>query len=1497
MKRLNKRLVVGTACVLLALAVFSRVLLLRCSGLPNVEPFLAAAAQRVAAGDVDDALVRYRRILQFHPKCAAAHIALGELLERRGEFRNVAEHYAMALKLRPGDADTARRLGRAAERLGANALLREAAESLLAVAPEDGEGHYWKALFLGANRKHGPAIAEAEKACASPNPHLKLRAMVLLGQLHGAEGEFALCDKAYEAALAVDPENRELLLALAQLYEGRKDKAQSVEKARTFLERAVAAHPDAVEPRLHIASLLVRQSQLDAAEAHLKAAMERNPGDKASLGAYADFLVRSGRFADARRHLESSLESLKVWPEGRARLIDVLLDLGETGAARDHFAKLPPAPEDSATGKYLEGRLLTAEGRPSEAIGKFKEVIARSPRRAEVHFYQGVAYLGLGELGSARASFEEAARRDPFALGPQRQIAAVALALGDPDAAVDAARRVLAVEPQDASTRRLLARAYAVRGNLAAAAEELEAVLKGAAEPVEVTLELARLRSATGQPQEAVRLIQTLPSEARSSSRACLALARVYLDSKNVEKARVELAEALRKAPREVELRTALGFLEIGAGRAAEAGGIADELAAGEPSSVRAQMAASELYERLGLLAKALEACRRAEALEPGNVEVSGRLIDLLLVMSRPDDALAAAKRLARAKPERLSAQLAVPRVLVATREWASAITALEELARSHPHEALPADLLGRAYFGAGSLRRAREHLRKAAGLRPDWLDTCHLLADVCYRSGEYQEAITWSERILQRRPDMRSARLLSALSHAQQDAYSRAIEEYVAAEPREPEPGYYIGLASLYERDGKQYEAEKALLRARQLQPDSPTTVFALVRHYAMVGTPARADALIAELSAKAQREPGMLVVIGRQRAASGRVAEAEKAFRAAIQADPKSASLRVVLGDLLRSVGRAAEAREAYREAAELGSMQGRSKIVESLCQAGCLAEAWAELGSARGAGTEAILRVAEARLLLAEAAHQAPGEKLAACQAACEAALRADPGNAEAHLVLSESYLAERPARREAALAALQRAARLAGGGPSAISVRLANLLLDVGRPEEAERECRRALAMAPALSSALETLAVAIGKSKRGMARQAIAELLAKEFPANPARHVLLGDSLAAQRRWQEASSEYRAGLAEAPGMVRALAGLTQALVGAGEAAAAADECHRFLQANPGNVVCLEVLGHVHLASKQASAAAEAYEAASRLDPGEHRFVAQAARAHLASGNPAKASACCQAYIARWPRDPRGAITLGSLLAAQGKAAEAEREFAKALELDPRSLDALGSFAEFCTQHKRYDAALNACNAFLKKWPNNAHALQLAARVQIERGDLAAAQASLEAAVGSDGTLLGPRFDLASLRLRRGQFDQGAAEFREILSSQPDRADVLNNLAWCLAEAGRDLDQAKAIAARALAIAPDMPNALDTYGWICFRRKEYDEACNALRRSLELRPDSVASRYHLGAVLAAQGKRAEAVAELTHALASETPVADAEAARALLKSLSQTAPPPR
>jgi len=153
----------------------------------------------------------------------------------------------------------------------------------------------------------------------------------------------------------------------------------------------------------------------------------------------------------------------------------------------------------------------------------------------------------------------------------------------------------------------------------------------------------------------------------------------------------------------------------------------------------------------------------------------------------------------------------------------------------------------------------------------------------------------------------------------------------------------------------------------------------------------------------------------------------------------------------------------------------------------------------------------------------------------------------------------------------------------------------------------------------------------------------------------------------------------------------------------------------------------------------------------------------------------------------------------------------------------------------------------------------------------------------------------RFDLGNLYLREKQYDRAIEQFEQIVAAQPRHVMALNNLAWCLAEGGRDLDRAKTLAAKAIEINPDSPSSLDTFGWICCKRKEYEGAIKALKRSLELRPNSPTSRYHLAVALVAQNKKAEAKTELQRALATKTPFPEARAARALLEHLDKPKAP--
>ncbi|PTT80280.1 hypothetical protein DBR42_19640 [Pelomonas sp. HMWF004] len=94
----------------------------------------------------------------------------------------------------------------------------------------------------------------------------------------------------------------------------------------------------------------------------------------------------------------------------------------------------------------------------------------------------------------------------------------------------------------------------------------------------------------------------------------------------------------------------------------------------------------------------------------------------------------------------------------------------------------------------------------------------------------------------------------------------------------------------------------------------------------------------------------------------------------------------------------------------------------------------------------------------------------------------------------------------------------------------------------------------------------------------------------------------------------------------------------------------------------------------------------------------------------------------------------------------------------------------------------------------------------------------------------------------------------------------------------------------LALEALKREPGNPSIIDTAGWAHAAQGQNDQALALLREARLRQPTSGVIRYHLGAVLAATGRRDEARQELTAALADPQAVFDRAAAQALLQRLA-------
>jgi len=119
-------------------------------------------------------------------------------------------------------------------------------------------------------------------------------------------------------------------------------------------------------------------------------------------------------------------------------------------------------------------------------------------------------------------------------------------------------------------------------------------------------------------------------------------------------------------------------------------------------------------------------------------------------------------------------------------------------------------------------------------------------------------------------------------------------------------------------------------------------------------------------------------------------------------------------------------------------------------------------------------------------------------------------------------------------------------------------------------------------------------------------------------------------------------------------------------------------------------------------------------------------------------------------------------------------------------------------------------------------------------------------------------------LAGHYLNAGDMVNAEAEYRRLVAAYPNDAIALNNLAWISNQRGGA--DALALARRAVELAPNAPQVLDTLGVILVNRGEMKEGTEMLRKAAELAPTSPDIQLSFARALITGGDRDQARAVL-------------------------------
>ncbi|MDP6979920.1 MAG: tetratricopeptide repeat protein, partial [Myxococcota bacterium] len=129
-------------------------------------------------------------------------------------------------------------------------------------------------------------------------------------------------------------------------------------------------------------------------------------------------------------------------------------------------------------------------------------------------------------------------------------------------------------------------------------------------------------------------------------------------------------------------------------------------------------------------------------------------------------------------------------------------------------------------------------------------------------------------------------------------------------------------------------------------------------------------------------------------------------------------------------------------------------------------------------------------------------------------------------------------------------------------------------------------------------------------------------------------------------------------------------------------------------------------------------------------------------------------------------------------------------------------------------------------------------------------------------------------LALLYEAQGEVDKAAQSYEDAIKYDDNHAFAKNNLAYLLADTGKDLDRALDLAQDAKALLPNDANAADTLGWVLYKRGVNGAAVGYLKEAAENAdaddPGLGVMRHHLALAYEADGSPDKAAAVLRTAV---------------------------
>lgn len=357
-------------------------------------------------GNSERAQNSFEQALAINPEFTKAQLALGEMMQNRGQF-DAALKYAeqvLAPNREPNNPAALLLAASAQAAKGSTVEAKARLDKFMQLAPNSPEGPMRLGLVALKDKKYDQALTYFEKALQmDPDNQQAINGEVAAYMAQNKN------DKAIERVKSqiAKKETGPLYYSLGKIYFAMK----KMPEAEAALKKSLELAPSNSEVMVMLGTLYAQGGNLDKALAQYQAATAAKPKDANLWTVYGMLQDSAGKPADARKSWE---KALSVNPNAGLAANNLAWVLSEDGQDMDRALELArqakvSLPQNASVNDTL-GWIYCKRRLFDSAVPLLQEAVRMQPENAAYHVHLAAALAGAGKKEQAKAELQKASK-------------------------------------------------------------------------------------------------------------------------------------------------------------------------------------------------------------------------------------------------------------------------------------------------------------------------------------------------------------------------------------------------------------------------------------------------------------------------------------------------------------------------------------------------------------------------------------------------------------------------------------------------------------------------------------------------------------------------------------------------------------------------------------------------------------------------------------------------------------------------------------------------------------------------------------------------------------------------------------------------------------------------------------------------------------------------------------------------------------------------------